>query len=146
MDRLKFKYKIEKLYISTWQDYGIIKRMTWHLFGTIKILYIWYIYIYMYVSYFLSLHLHISCPSICFFFFFNLCKKEVNSIVSTKYERDCNVHMTPNSILDYLISPHSNATNVFFFFWHFQFHKFCTFDFEDGRKIRMYYKMGNLFT
>ena len=51
-----------------------------------------------------------------FFFFFNLCKKEVNSIVSTKYERDCNVHMTPNSILDYLISPHSNATNVFFFF------------------------------
>ena len=120
LDWLKFKYKIEKLYISTWQDNGIIKRMTWHLFGTIKILYIClYIYIYIYLifcpyTYIYHVHQDVFYLFFIYIYFF---KKEVNSIVSTKYERDCNVHMTPNSILDYLISPHSNAKNVFFFFF-----------------------------
>ena len=82
-----------------------------------NIIYLIYIYICVCILFFVPTLTHIMSINMFFFFFFNLCKKEVNSIVSTKYERDCNVHMTPNSILDYLISPHSNATNVFFFFF-----------------------------
>ena len=97
--------------ISTWHDYEITKRMTWHLFGTIKILYIWYILFLSLVPYSYTFHVHQDV--------FDLCRRSKFHSFDVIWKRLQCPYMTRNSILDYSVSPQGSAANFVFVFWHF---------------------------